>query len=258
MIFINLNKILVGIILGFGPPKISNEEERLRALAEYRILGTQPEQCYDDITKIASLTCDTPISLMSLVDADRQWFKSRCGFETQETNRDVSFCAHAIASTEPLIVEDALCDERFKSNPLVVEEPKIRLYAGFPLQTPNDQRIGTLCVIDRKPGHLSDKQHQVMEALSRQVVCLLELRKRSIRLLDALTHMHNMEGILTTCSYCKEVRDAEGEWQHLEKYLSKISDIRFSHGICDSCMEKHFPDVLEVWSDDKLDLKKKL
>ena len=159
--------------MGFSAPKISNEEERLRALAEYRILGTQPEQCYDDITKIASLTCGTPISLMSLVDTDKQWFKSMFGFETKETSRDVSFCAHAIASTEPLIIEDALLDERFKSNPLVVEEPKIRLYAGFPLQTPNDQRIGTLCVIDRKPGHLSDQQHQIMEALSRQVVSLL-------------------------------------------------------------------------------------
>ena len=130
--------------MGFGAQNISNEEERLRALAEYRILGTQPEKCYDDITKIASLTCGTPISLMSLVDSDKQWFKSRCGFETQETSRDVSFCAHAIASTEPLVVEDALLDERFKSNPLVVEEPKIRFYSGFPLQTPNDQRIGTL------------------------------------------------------------------------------------------------------------------
>ena len=243
--------------MGFSPSKISNEEERLRALAEYRILGTQPEQCYDDITKIASLICGTPISLMSLVDTDKQWFKSMCGFETKETSRDVSFCSHAIASPEPLIIEDALLDERFKSNPLVVEEPKIRLYAGFPLQTPSDQRIGTLCVIDRKPGRLSDTQHQVMQALSRQVVTLLELRKRSIRLLDALTHMHNMEGILTTCSYCKEVRDTEGEWQHLEKYLSKITDIRFSHGICDSCMEKHFPDVLEVWSDEKLNLNNK-
>ena len=188
---------------------------------------------------------------MSLVDVDRQWFKSRCGFETQETSRDVSFCAHAIASPEPLIVEDALLDERFKSNPLVVVDPKIRLYAGFPLQTPNDQRIGTLCVIDRKPGYLSDKQHQIMESFSGQVGTLLELRKRSIRLLDALTHMHNTDGILITCSYCNEARDTNGEWQHLEKYLSKISDIRFSHGICDLCMEEHFPNVLEVWSDDK-------
>tara|TARA_B100001250_G_scaffold358776_1_gene335276 strand:+ start:1618 stop:2232 length:615 start_codon:yes stop_codon:yes gene_type:complete len=191
---------------------------------------------------------------MSLVDADKQWFKSRYGFETQETSRDVSFCAHVITTPEPLIIEDALLDERFKSNPLVVEEPKISLYAGFPLQTPNDQRIGTLCVIDRKPGHLSDLQHQIMEALSRQVVSFLELRKRSICLLDALSNINKMEGIITKCSYCKEVRDTNGQWQHLEKYLSKITDIRFSHGVCDSYMEKHFPDVLEIWSDDKLNV----
>lgn len=122
--------------MGFGAPKISNEEERLRALAEYRILGTQPEQCYDDITKIASLTCGTPISLMSLVDTDTQWFKSMCGFETKETSRDVSFCAHAIASSEPLIVEDALLDERFKSNPLVVEEPKNSFICWFSIANP--------------------------------------------------------------------------------------------------------------------------
>tara|TARA_Y100001968_G_scaffold218711_1_gene201382 strand:- start:1274 stop:1579 length:306 start_codon:yes stop_codon:yes gene_type:complete len=90
-----------------------------------------------------------------------------------------------------------------------------------------------------------------------QVVTLLELRKRSIRLLDALPNMHNMEGILTTCFYCKQVRCTEGEFQNLEKYLSKITDIRFSHGICDSFMEKHFPDALEVCSDDKLNLNNK-
>ena len=193
---------------------------------------------------------------MSLVDADKQWFKSKCGFETQETSKDVSCCAHAIISPEPLIIEDALLDERFKSNPLLVEEPQIRLYAGFLLQTPKDQRMGILCVIDRKPGHLSDKQHQVIESLSRKVVSFLELCKRSMRLLEALNHMHNVEGILTTFSYCKEVRDANGEWQHLEKYLTKTSGIRFSYGVCDLCMEEHFPDVLEVWNEDKLNLKK--
>ena len=127
-----MNHTIEGFILGFEPYKISNEEERLRALAEYRILGTQPEQCYDDITKIASLTCGTPISLMSLDDTDKQWFKSMCGFETKENSMDVSFCIHAIASPEPFIIKDALLNERFKSNLLVIEEPKIHLYAGFP------------------------------------------------------------------------------------------------------------------------------
>ena len=101
----------------FGAPKVSSEEERFRAFSKYRILGTQLEQCYDDITRIASLTCGTTISLMSLVDRDKQWFKSKCGFETQGTSRDVSFCAQAIVSPEDLIIEDALLDDRFKSNP---------------------------------------------------------------------------------------------------------------------------------------------
>ena len=120
-----------------------NESERLKALSEYRILGTKPEENYDDITKIASLTCGTPIALLSLVDSDRQWFKAKVGIEAQETVRDWSFCAHAIHSSEPLIVEDALQDERFFDNPLVKGEPKIRLYAGFPLQNDENHRIGT-------------------------------------------------------------------------------------------------------------------
>ena len=85
-----------------------------------------------------------------------------------------------------------------------------------------------------------------MEILSRQIVSFLDLRKKSLNLLDALTNIHNQEGILSVCSYCIEVKNKEGDWMHLEKYLSKISDIRFSHGVCDNCMEKHFPDVLEV------------
>ncbi len=96
-----------------------------------------------------------------------------------------------------------------------------------------------------------------MYALSRQVISLLKLRKRSIHFLDALFHMHNIEGILTTCSYCKMVREDSGEWQHLEKYLSKTTDIRFSHGICNSCMEEDFPDVLEAWKDDQLNFNTK-
>jgi GAF domain-containing protein len=144
-----------------------NESDRLAALHEYRILGTKPEQSYDDITTIASETCRTPIALLSLVDADRQWFKSRVGVDVEETPRDWSFCAHAILNPEPLIVPDAHTDQRFKDNPLVSGEPGIRLYAGFPLQNDAAHRIGTLCVIDRRPGELSPAQCKVMEALAR-------------------------------------------------------------------------------------------
>ena len=224
------------------------EEKRLKALAEYRILGTEPESCYDDITKIAARTCNVPISLMTLVDKDRQWFKSKVGFQTNETRRDWSFCTHAIKEDNPLIVEDACLDKRFVDNPLVTGDPKIRFYAGFPLKNNEGNKLGTLCVIDRKAGSLNKVQFSIMELLAKQIVSFLELRKRSLNLLDALSHLHNQEGILSVCSYCREVRNKDGDWQHIEKYLSNVSDIKFSHGVCDSCMERHFPDVVEAWS----------
>ena len=111
-------------------PKPSNEKDRLRALSEYRILGTKPEESFDNITSMAAMICHVPIALISLVDEDRQWFKSRVGCDQLETERDVSFCAHSILSAKPLIVEDALFDKRFSDNPLVHKEPHIRLYAG--------------------------------------------------------------------------------------------------------------------------------
>ncbi len=224
------------------------EERRLKALSEYRILGTEPESCYDDITQIAAKTCHVPISLMTLVDKDRQWFKSKVGFQANETRRDWSFCTHAIKEDNPLIIEDACLDKRFVNNPLVTGDPKIRFYAGFPLKNNDGNKLGTLCVIDRKPGSLSSEQGFIMELLAKQIVSFLELRKRSLNLLDALSHLHNQEGILSVCSYCREVRNKDGDWQHIEKYLANVSDIKFSHGVCDSCMERHFPDVVEAWN----------
>ncbi|MEB3246469.1 MAG: GAF domain-containing protein, partial [Synechococcus sp.] len=147
-------------------PKPSNEKDRLRALSEYRILGTKPEESFDNITSMAAMICHAPIALISLVDEDRQWFKSRVGCDQLETERDVSFCAHSILSAKPLIVEDALFDKRFSDNPLVHKDPHIRLYAGFPLSTPSQQRIGTLCVIDRIPKSLTSVQVQVMQRLA--------------------------------------------------------------------------------------------
>ena len=225
-----------------------DEDKRLKALAEYRILGTQPESCYDDITQIACHTCKVPISLMTLVDRDKQWFKSKVGFEVSETRRDWSFCTHAIKENTPLVVNDAFLDKRFINNPLVTGDPKIRFYAGFPLKNNEGNKVGTLCVIDRKPNRLSKEQFSIMELLSKQIVSFLELRKRSLNLLDALSYLHHQEGILSVCSYCREVRNKDGDWQHIEKYLSNNSDIKFSHGVCDSCMERHFPDVVEVWN----------
>ena len=225
-----------------------NEHARLKALSEYRILGTQPEQTYDDITTMASLVCNTPIALLSLVDADRQWFKSKVGVAAEETPRDWSFCAHAIHSSNPLIVHDALDDERFHDNPLVCGDPKIRFYAGFPLNNDKDHRIGTLCVIDRQPGDLSERQLEIMTTLSRQVVSFLDLRKRSIHLVESFCSMGKPPGMISTCSYCRKVKDDRGLWVYLDQFLSERSDLHFSHGICDGCIEEHFPEVVNAWA----------
>ena len=163
-------------------PKKEEEERRLKALAEYRILGTKPESCYDDITKIAASTCNVPISLMTLVDRDKQWFKSKVGLEINETKRDWSFCTHAIKENSPLIIKDAYQDERFINNPLVTGDPKIRFYAGFPLRNQDGNKLGTLCVIDRKPVNLYQKKYYVMELLYSQIVYFLELSKKSLNL----------------------------------------------------------------------------
>ena len=177
-------------------PKPINESERLRALSEYRILGTRPEESYDNITNMAAMICHVPIALISLVDQSHQWFKSRVGCDQTGTERDVSFCAHTILSPKPLVVEDALVDQRFEDNPLVREDPHIRLYAGFPLNTPNNQRIGTLCVIDRMPKSLTSVQIQVMQRLADQVVILLELRRRSLALLEEFCKLQDNKSMI--------------------------------------------------------------
>jgi signal transduction histidine kinase len=153
-----------------------NEDRRLALLKQLGILDTLEEQAYDDLTYLAAKICDTPISLVSLVDAGRQWFKSHHGLDVRETPRELAFCAHAILSDDVFIVENADTDPRFSDNPLTVGAPYVKFYAGAPLILENNIRLGTLCIIDNVPRSITDEQINALKALSRQVVSQLQLR----------------------------------------------------------------------------------
>jgi PAS domain S-box-containing protein len=157
-------------------PLPRDEQARLNELYRYEILDTPPEKAFDDLTRQAAQICGTPIALVSLIDANRQWFKSKVGLGASETSRDVAFCAHAILQPDVLVVPDASADDRFCNNPLVTMDPHIRFYAGVPLVTAAGHAMGTLCVIDRVPRQLTPEQLEALRAMSRQVVRQLELR----------------------------------------------------------------------------------
>jgi anti-sigma regulatory factor (Ser/Thr protein kinase) len=206
-------------------PVIANDERtRLSELRSYRILDTDPEKNFDDLTLLASHICQTPIALITLIDEDRQWFKSRVGVTISQTPREVAFCARAIEQPDLFIVPDASKDDRFKANPFVVSEPKIRFYAGAPFRSPSGHALGTLCVVDCVPRKLTREQSNALRALSRQVQAQLELRRNLMELKSALAerdkaeqerdetmeelrhtleHVQRLSGLLPACSTCR-------------------------------------------------------
>lgn len=202
------------------------EAARLAALRRYRILDTEPEQGFDDLTMLASQLCGTPIALISLVDADRQWFKSKIGITVAETARSISFCAHAIHQPDLFVVPDAQQDQRFRENPLVTSEPGIRFYAGAPLVTPEGHALGTLCVIDRVPRTLTADQVASLEALKRQAEAQLELHRNLDELSGALKERDLAEA--EQIGLIGELRAALDNIQKLAALVPLCSTCQFS------------------------------
>jgi len=245
-------------------PIPENEAARLNTLRGYGILDTHPEDRFDDLTRLAATLCGTPISIISLVDEDRQWFKSKTGVQANQTPREHAFCAHAIMSPELFVVPDASKDPRFANNPLVLGEPRVRFYAGAPLAAPNGHHLGALCVIDRVPRQLKPEQLEALRILSRQVMAQVVLGKNLEDLKTALKAREEAErdmerlirdfqearkmittlkGLVPVCYSCKKVRDDRGYWESVEAYLAGAAGIDTASSICPECLQKHYADA---------------
>jgi PAS domain S-box-containing protein len=173
-----------------------NEAARLNALMECEILDTEHEREFDDLTQLAAMLCGAPIAMISLIDKDRQWFKSVVGLSVQQTSRDLAFCAHAILGTDPLVIPDASLDTRTFDNALVTGPPSIRFYAGVPLQLNDGMKLGTLCVIDNKPRAISPVQLENLSKLARQAVTQLELRRINRSLVEKNAELQAREALI--------------------------------------------------------------
>ncbi len=218
---------------------MSAEEARLNVLTAYDQLDTPAERDFDDIVRLAAKVSGKDIALMVLLDRDRQWFKAKVGLNVCETPRDQAFCHHAILQSKPLVVEDASQDPRFATNPLVTGAPFIRFYAGVQLITPSGYPIGTLCVIDSKPGTISADCLETLQSLARQVVSNLELRRISRDLAMTLSKLKQVSELLPLCALCKSVRNDRGYWETVEEFMGSQSFL-VSSGICPHCAETHF------------------
>lgn len=216
----------------------SVEKERMNELFSLDILDSQSETQYNELVELASTITDCPVSLISLVDSNRQWFKASHGLDATETPRDISFCSHAIEAKEDLfMVEDASEDPRFANNPLVTEDPNIKFYAGRKLTTSNGYNIGTLCVIDTKRRTLSKLQQSQLNLISKQVVYLIESRKRladekqkSIKAMAFISSIsHEIRTPLTSViGYADVISNSISKNENKEKINDYIETIKHS------------------------------
>jgi diguanylate cyclase (GGDEF)-like protein len=226
------------------PPLPLDETTRLMSLHSLRILDTAPEERFDRITRMAQRLFDVEICLVSLVDSHRQWFKSKQGLDACETSREISFCGHAILNEKVFIVCDASKDPRFLDNPLVTGDPNIRFYAGCPIRGPQNQRIGTLCLIDSKPRTMSPEDQETLRDLAAMVEDELELLSQST--VDELTGVSNRRGFHNIgrhmLSLCRRV-DTPAELLFFD--LDGFKEANDTHGHKEGdLMLKHFAKLL--------------
>ncbi|HSI15619.1 MAG TPA: GAF domain-containing protein [Chthoniobacter sp.] len=228
------------------------EQSRVEALREYAIMDTTPEEGFDDISRLTSFICGTPIATITLLDLHRQWFKAKVGLEATETPISDAICATAIQQNDLFLVPDTREDQRFANFNCVTGNPHIRFYAGAPLFTPQGVAIGTLCAIDRVPRELTPEQKDALLSLSRQVITMLELR-RTVKALDtalaekraAEAEVETLRELLPMCAWCRKIRDDEQLWHGLEEYFTRHSNTRFSHGICPECAKGFRKEIQE-------------
>ncbi|MDB5256257.1 MAG: domain S-box, partial [Chitinophagaceae bacterium] len=196
-----------------------HEDKRIKILHEYKVLDTLPEEELDALTKLASTICDTPMALITLIDENRQWFKSKVGFDATETSRDTAFCNHAIQGNDLYEIPDATQNKLFVNNPFVTGEPKVRFYAGAPLINPEGYKLGTLCVIDTVPKHLNEKQKETLRILSSFIMNHFELRKKSAQLNESEQKYHKLVDDIPDIIYTSDVN---GYFTYVNQNVERI------------------------------------
>lgn len=224
-------------------PIPANEKKRLEALRLYQALDATPDQAFQDIAAIAAQIANAPVALISLVGKTHERYEANIGFTGNGVPRQESFCTHTILGTEALVVEDATADARFAQNPHVTKAGGVRFYAGAPIVDREGHGLGSVCVVDTKPRQLAPDKVDVLMRLARTAMRLLEQRRLSTKLAEALEEVKTVQGLLCICSHCKDIRVSDDYWSRVDEYFSTHTDALFSHGLCPVCFEREYPEI---------------
>ncbi len=223
-------------------PDPNDDNARMLELESHEILDTMPKRENHDIALLTTEICQTKMSTLAMLDREQKWHKSKVGISKEWMPRDFSICLHMIRGEEPFIVPDTQKDDVFCKIGMVRNPPHVRFYAGVPLINENGFALGTLCAIDTDPKTLDDYQVWALQSLARQVVLLLELRRKSLRLEKTLGEKEAakaknkaLASMLPICCCCKKIRDDQDYWYQVEDYISQHRDTTFTHGYCPDC-----------------------